>query len=44
MERVDDAYEAKMVAFEVDCNDGKGMVYPSISSLSLNDYLMLISF
>jgi hypothetical protein len=31
MERVDDAYEAKMVAFEVDCNDGKGiMVYPSV--------------
>lgn len=24
MERIDDAYETKMVAFEIDCNDGKG--------------------
>ena len=24
LERVDDEYEAKMAAFEVDCNDGKG--------------------
>lgn len=24
MELVDDAYETKMAAFEVDCNDGKG--------------------
>jgi hypothetical protein len=24
MERVDEAYEAKMLAFEIDCNDGKG--------------------
>ena len=37
MERIDDAYETKMVAFEIDCNDGKGKVCQALDA-----YLMLI--